>query len=201
MQRLQATISIYALFDPRKPEVVRYVGKTQMKIETRRMRHVGEARRGLANHRGYWIRALLADGVIPGVRLLAEVSAEQWHEHERRFIAQYKATIVNSTDGGEGLENPSEETRKKMSVANTGRIESDETRRLKSEIAKRRKWSDETKRKIAESKRRHNLSDETRRKRSEGNRRRKLSPETKSKIAASKRAYHERKRAEVAACS
>lgn len=200
MQRLQDTVSIYALFDPRRPETVRYVGKTYMKIETRRTRHVGEARRGIKNHRGYWIRSLLADGIVPGVRLLAEVPSSDWQKHEQTFITLHRDTLTNSTDGGEGLENPSEETRRKMSVANTGRVESEETRRRKSEIARNRKWSEETKRKMSESKKRENLSEETRRKRSEGNRRRKLSPETRAKIAASKRAYHERKQAERAAC-
>jgi hypothetical protein len=195
MQRLQETVYIYALFDPLRPDVVRYVGKTYMKIETRRMRHVGEARRGLKNHRGYWIRALLADGVIPVVRLLAEVPANGWQAHEKRFIAEYRETLVNSTDGGEGLENPSEETRRKMSEKNKGRPTPNHVRKLRSENAKVRKWDDETKRKISESKKRENLSEETRRKRSEANRRRTLSPETRAKIASSKRAYHERRRA------
>ena len=199
MQRLQATVSIYALFDPRKPDVVRYVGKTCMKIETRRTRHVGEARRGLKNHRGYWIRSLLVDGVIPGVRLLAEVPVDSWQTHEKQFIAKYRETLVNSTDGGEGLENPSKETRLKMSIANIGRIESEETRKRKSEIAKARKWSEETKRKMSESKKRENLSEETRRRRSESNRRRTLSPETRAKIAAGQRAHQERKRAAASA--
>lgn len=185
MKRIQGTVSIYALFDPREPDVVRYVGKTQMKIETRRTRHVGEARRGLKNHRGNWIRGLLKDGFAPEVRLLAEVPAGDWQEHERRFIAIYRSTLTNSTDGGEGLENPSEATRQKMSIANTGRVESEETRKRKSDIARNRKWSEETKRKMSESKRRENLSEETRRRRSEGNRKRTLSPETRAKIAAS----------------
>lgn len=186
-------VAIYALYDPRDPDVVRYVGKTKTKIEIRRMRHVGEARRGLKNHRGNWIRSLLNAGVIPGVRLLAEVPAEVWPEYERQFIAQYKNTLTNGTDGGEGLENPTEETRRKMSDANKGRPTPENVRQLRSENAKNRQWSEETKRKMSESKRRENLSEETRRKRSEGNRRRKLSAETKAKIAASQREYHARR--------
>ena len=200
MKRLQAPVSIYALFDPRQPEVVRYVGKTCKKPETRRTRHVGEARRGIKNHRGCWIRSLLADGIVPGVRLLAEVPSSDWQKQEQTFIALYRDTLANSTDGGEGLENPSEETRRKMSVADTGRVESEETRRRKSEIARNRKWNEGTKRRMSESKKRENLSEETRRKRSEGHRRRKLSPETRAKIAASNRDYHERRQAELAAC-
>jgi hypothetical protein len=101
MQRLQASVSIYALFDPRQPDVVRYVGKTYMKIETRRTRHVGEARRGIKNHRGYWIRNLLADGIVPGVRLLSEVPSSDWQKHEQTFIASHRGTLTNGTDGGE----------------------------------------------------------------------------------------------------
>ena len=187
-------VAIYALFDPRHPDVVRYVGKTKTKIEIRRTRHVGEARRGLKNHRGYWIRSLLDAGVVPGVRLLAEVPAESWQEHERQFIAQHKDTLTNSTDGGEGLENPTEETRRKMSDANKGRPTPAHVCQLRSENAKNRQWSEETKRKMSESKRRENLSEETRKKRSEGNSRRKLSEETKAKIAASQREYHGRRR-------
>ena len=201
MKRLQATVSIYALFDPRNPDVIRYVGKTSKSIEFRRTRHVGEARRGLQNHRGNWIRSLLSEGVIPSVRLLSEVPTAEWQEGERYFISLYRDTLVNGTDGGEGLENPSDETRKKMSDANKGKPTPEHVRKIRSENAKSRKWSEETKLKMSESKKRENLSEETRRKRSDANRNRTLSPETREKIAAKQRAYHERRRASAALCS
>ena len=193
MLRLQATVFIYALFDPRQPEVVRYVGKTEKKIEIRRMRHMGEARRGKRNHRCNWIRSLLAAGIEPGVRMLAEVSRNGWQEHERAFIQRFRQTITNGTDGGDGLENPSDEVREKMSIANRGRIESEETRRRKSESAGKRRWPESVKRKISESKS-ANFSDETRQKISDANRRRRLSEETRRKIAEKQRAHQERLR-------
>jgi hypothetical protein len=87
--------------------------------------------------------------------------------------------LRNLTDGGEGAQNPSLETRQKISEANLGRRLSEETKAKITEAA--RNMSDETKAKIAEANR--NRSPETRAKLSSAGKARRLTPEHRAKIA------------------
>lgn len=67
-----------------------------------------------------------------------------------------------------------EDERKKISVANTGRHPSDETRKKLSESHKGKKWSEESRQKLSKSLMGHSISEETKRKISEAHKRRKL---------------------------
>lgn len=79
-------------------------------------------------------------------------------------------TLVNMTDGGDGLENPSEEVREKISRSHKGK-----------------KFSEEHKRKLSEArtgKKRGPLSEEHKKKISEANRGKTFSEESRSKMKA-----------------
>ncbi len=108
--------SIYGLFDPRDPEIVRYVGYTQFTPEQRLRGHIAEARYGKPSHRCNWIRSLLAVEIKPAVFLIEEVTEASWKEREIYWISHYGATLVNGTVGGDGLVNPSQEIRDRIAT-------------------------------------------------------------------------------------
>jgi len=87
------------------------------------------------------------------------ISEDEAHRLEKDKILEYgrkdlgTGILHNKTDGGEGISNPSTETRAKMAFAK--RNESSETREKRSVAAKnrpRRPITEETKRKISEAK-------------------------------------------------
>lgn len=96
--------TIYALFDPRSPEIVRYVGKSR-RPRARLRKHLKPTGRDLATHRGKWIAKLLAEGVAPAMLVLARVPAEREDEAERAMILRMRAAghpLTNGSLGGEG---------------------------------------------------------------------------------------------------
>jgi hypothetical protein len=65
---------------------------------------------------GRWIRSLRDSGQAPTLVIL-EVVESDWQAAERRWIAYYRdlgADLTNHTDGGEGLINPTSDTRAKL---------------------------------------------------------------------------------------
>jgi hypothetical protein len=86
-------------------------------------------------------------GLKPEIRFVAKVDGEG-DEAEMFYIAYFKmlgARLTNSTDGGEGLSNPSEEVRRKIGLANLGR-------KGKPAWNKGKPMSMESKRKLSEAK-------------------------------------------------
>lgn len=109
---------VYGLTDPRSGHI-RYIGKVNGYPNSRRRSHIYEARNGKRhNHRLAWIRKLLKDGFQPQVIILEACCDDaSLRVAERRWITQFRvmgARLVNGTDGGEGMANPSEETRQKL---------------------------------------------------------------------------------------
>lgn len=104
----------------------------------------------------------------------------------------------NGLDGGSDKGRPghifSEESRRKISVANAGRIVSEEEKQKKSAILKGRIISEETKIKMRKNNR--SSSSETRRKISESNKGRKVSEESRQRMSE---AASRRKRAPMSA--
>jgi plasmid stability protein len=121
-------------------------------------------------------------GVSVGVKIIvSNLSEEASFLVERDLIAFYgRENLVNLTDGGEGISNPSVETRKKLAKATLGN---------KNMLGKNH--SKETKAKISAAKMGHSVSMETRAKLSahfSGRERRPMSAETKTKISVAQKA-------------
>jgi len=98
---------IYALFDPREPVLVRYVGKTDWTLAARLTKHLWEAHNGFKSHRFHWIRGLLHAGIEPKIRLIEEVTAADWRERERFWIEHFRRDghpMTNHANGGDGLD-------------------------------------------------------------------------------------------------
>lgn len=90
---------IYALLDP-DTEVVRYVGKSD-NPERRLLRHLGFYEKK-ETHKTRWLRKLVNEGKRPLLKILEEVSIEEWGDKERYWISMYKENLTNTADGGIG---------------------------------------------------------------------------------------------------
>lgn len=104
---------IYALCDPETQEV-RYIGKT-VSLDLRMKNHRNDKTH---TRKARWLRSLAAKGLEPEVTLLADVPDAEWQEAEQYWIAHFRklgADLTNHTDGGEGLHNPNQETRTRIS--------------------------------------------------------------------------------------
>lgn len=82
------TTKIYALFDPREPLQVRYVGKTVQELKVRLATHLSECRSDWYSFspKNRWFRQLFAVGVSPEIKLLGEVDESQVKTAERKWI-------------------------------------------------------------------------------------------------------------------
>jgi|SRR5579872_5441894 len=114
--------SIYTLTDPRKPEDIRYIGKTSQALKRRLSVHCADLKG--TDHRTNWIKSLLNAGVKPTINQIATVLNEQDTAHvEIICIQQFKSfgyNLVNSTNGGDGVSKHSAETRAKISASKMG---------------------------------------------------------------------------------
>lgn len=111
---------IYILIDPRDNRI-RYVGQTS-NIKLRYQKHC--KRQQQKNHRGNWLSLLHSLDLKPIMEVIEECSESVWADRETYWIKYYRelgCDLVNATDGGEGIPNPSVETRSKMSYAHKHR--------------------------------------------------------------------------------
>lgn len=112
------TTFIYALCEP-GTRTVRYIGKAD-KPKKRLSNHLCSS----INHKthlGNWLRSLVSKGGKPTLIVLREVLHDRWAIAEERYIRLAKGcgmNLVNSTEGGEGMSNPTPETLVKMSGEN-----------------------------------------------------------------------------------
>lgn len=112
---------IYALVDPRDPEKIRYVGKTNRPLHVRLCEHRKSAKM-YDYHVKRWVRKIMAEGVKPMIIEL-EIVEGNWQEAEVRWIEDMKRTghrLCNETLGGEGRVSPigqplTDEARKRIS--------------------------------------------------------------------------------------
>lgn len=142
--------SIYALIDP-CTGLVRYVGITAQPLAKRFSKHLQMARRGEQNHRSAWIRSLLAQNKVP-LMLLIETCSER--DRERFWISHYRSAginLTNGTNGGDGVIDPSESIRKKISASVTGYKHTPDARAKIAE-ASQRMWQDPVTRSLIVSK-------------------------------------------------
>lgn len=110
------TALIYGLYssldDDRR---IRYVGYTSKALERRVVEHLSEAKRRRCR-RHKWINSIIrSGGSVVGV-VLEACDADNWQERERAWIERLSANdLVNGTAGGEGLINPTEDVRQRIS--------------------------------------------------------------------------------------
>jgi hypothetical protein len=163
---------------------MRYIGQTKRSLEKRLAVHRSGARKSADTYIARWIRSVCESGYEVRIGLLK--SNAIWNADEMAMIKKYRALgyrLTNSTDGGDGIMNPSAETRLKMSVSGKKKIFSDEHRVNLSKSHKRENLSQETLKKMSEgSKRRAPASLDTRRKRSENAKRQWRNSEFRTKM-------------------
>lgn len=128
---MSETVYIYGLVDPRDNHI-RYVGKTKHKLEKRLREHLFKNNLETNNYKNFWIKEILKNNLSPDIILIEECNEDDWQEREIYWISYYRELLgnklTNSTDGGEGLNNPSIEIRKKMGDTHRGHKTSDETK-------------------------------------------------------------------------
>lgn len=202
-------MKIYTLSDPRYPDNIRYVGQTIKELKHRLSVHLSPTSLISKTHKNNWIKSLLDDNINPVINLIEDVLDNEWNSREIYWIKYYRDqghNLTNSTDGGEGMLNPCEETRKKLSIASSGEnnpnygkkrtIEinskinavrimehTDETKKKIGEISKGRTHTDESKQKISKANLGKIVSEETKGKISKANLGKIVSEETKEKLS------------------
>lgn len=84
---LLSVIHIYALVDPRDSKV-RYVGRTEYRLEARLQQHVREAKATpyISVNKAQWIADLLSQNLTPRIELLEDVSFEKGEDAETEWI-------------------------------------------------------------------------------------------------------------------
>jgi hypothetical protein len=176
---------IYALQDPRDNRV-RYVGKTSGKIDERVRSHLKEATYSKSHtHRLHWLKSLLAANLSPAVIILEEGAGTSWQDAEKKWIKEYRnrgASLVNGTEGGDGLSTATKELRERIASKLRGRKlppRSAIWRERLSAAQKGKKKSAEARAKMSTAKLGKHFSPEHRAKIAEGNRGKKVvhSPE------------------------
>jgi len=136
---------IYMLVDPFTDEI-RYVGKA-VYPKDRLKDHLKDTSN---THKVHWIQSVIRKGAVPIMVLLETIEGSAdwtWQEAEKRWIAKFRAMgarLVNSTDGGDGVENIAPESKEKMLKTWTGRKHTTETKKKISAYRKTWKASAET---------------------------------------------------------
>ena len=122
---------IYGLYDPNDiNKTIRYVGFTSKSPGRRIAEHICESNAGAFCHRHKWIRKIVATGNKPEFIILEHVNSENWQEREKYWIAKLKyKNLVNSTDGGEGLINPSQDVKDRISAKNSINLKGNQYRK------------------------------------------------------------------------
>lgn len=109
---------IYGLYDPTDlDQKIRYVGYSSQQLSKRLIEHLSEARSNGRCHRLQWLRSLTKKGVVPSIIALDVATEGTWQDAERHWIKTLSSVydLVNSTDGGDGLVNPSDDVRRRIS--------------------------------------------------------------------------------------
>lgn len=173
---------IYALRDPRDNEI-RYVGKS----DNPHKRLIGHLSDTTVCYRTNWVAELRREKLIPEIMILDRVPKAEWTYWEKYYIERLSRVfnLTNSTGGGDGLENPSLETRRKMREAAIGRLLSNEAKRKVSEFNKGKVVSEETRRKMSIAQIGHIVGEDQKRKIGNAHRGKVLTPEQIEKVRLS----------------
>jgi len=110
------SIYIYALVDPVIPNK-KYIGKT-CNLFRRFQEHLS-CKDKSHTRRDNWIKKLLHDNLKPDVIILEIFyDVNLWQQKERqwiKFFREKREIVLNHTDGGDGVHNPDEQSRKRLS--------------------------------------------------------------------------------------
>ena len=137
----------------------KYIGKTKFTIQERIKSHITESKnKSKNNKRLAWIRSLLYKNKYPNYEILElcdEFNVNFWEKHYISLYRSWGFQLKNSTDGGDGHTNMSQENRNKLSDACKklvgeknhfyGKKHSDDTKKFLSE----RIITEETKNKLS----------------------------------------------------
>lgn len=167
---------IYTLSDPRFPDKIRYVGKTNN--PRRRLRqHINTSLRHVGNNRkDNWIKSVVKEGYEPVINIIETIyyqKEKDWSESEIKWILYYRESghpLTNISKGGIGLKGFkfSKKTIKTRSEALKGHLVSQQTR---DKISKANK-----------GKGRHKYTEEQKKNHSLNMLKRKLTPDQKNKM-------------------
>lgn len=145
--------SLYVLSLESSPEKIRYVGITKHENAEARLRaHKANTTRNTDAPLYKWMRKY--DNKVIATVIESGITWEEACKKEIVLIAEYRLkgyNLLNLTDGGEGLFNPSSATRKKISLTHKGKVLSEETREKIAARNRGSKHSEETKKKMSES--------------------------------------------------
>jgi group I intron endonuclease len=172
-------VFIYALYDPRDG-TLRYVGKSK-NLARRMKNHRNEKGERRKNR---WFRLLISLGLEPKIAVLEQVPETTWQERECWWIKHFRENgcdLLNHTDGGEGLNGASAETRAKMSASIK--------KRLSDPVFRARMYTKERALKISASLRGKKKSAEHTAKMRQNNTGRKLTEQHKAKIRLNARGH------------
>jgi group I intron endonuclease len=137
---------VYILIDPIANQV-RYVGIS--KDPSKRFKgHLFTSNLIKNTHKNNWIKKLKSCGMKPTLSVIEQVSFDEWPAKERYWIKYYKdigCDLTNATIGGEGVLEPSEETRQKIRNAFLGRKLTQEQKDKISKAHKGKKLTEEHK--------------------------------------------------------
>ena len=108
-------VYIYALCDPRD-DAIRYVGRT-VNLKDRYRNHL---KAKWNTHRCCWIKGLKEIGLRPKMIILETVVESECRDAEMWWIGHLRETgcdLTNHSDGGDGILNPTPDTRRRMSLS------------------------------------------------------------------------------------
>jgi len=122
-------IFIYGLVDP-LTKLVRYVGKSVVpyKRYSQHIKIVESAKR----RKQRWINSLLRENVKPLLIILEVTRDQEWQKYEKKWIKfcrDKRLDLTNHTDGGDGLHNPDNETKMRMSKSRKKLFEDEDYRK------------------------------------------------------------------------
>lgn len=186
---------VYIYTNPSRNNEPFYVG---MGKDGRYRRHFTRVDRHPMTHR---MNLLKEQGVVPCVAFICtQIDSEFAALIEQEAIAKYgrkdlgKGPLLNLTDGGDGCNNPSPETRKRMAISATGVVQSQETieRRVQKlrGVARPQHVIDAMVKANTGAKR----TEESKKRMSDSHKGKTLSVEQKAKISESLKAAHARKK-------
>lgn len=111
---MKSTTFIYSLEFPKGN--IRYIGKANDPSK-RFVAHISRRNEGKTK-KNSWIKSVLAKGFTPVLTVLDEVDSDEWEFWETHYIHLYRSfgfNLTNLTFGGDGLSNPTEEVKEKIS--------------------------------------------------------------------------------------